>query len=38
VIRRALLIANPAARRAALRDAAVIAFERSGVRCDVLLT
>jgi diacylglycerol kinase (ATP) len=38
VIRRALLIANPAARRAALRDAAVRAFERAGVRCDVLLT
>jgi diacylglycerol kinase (ATP) len=39
VIRRALLIANPAARRAArMRDAAVAAFERAGVRCDVLLT
>jgi diacylglycerol kinase (ATP) len=38
VIRHALLIANPAARRAALRDAAVSAFERAGVRCDVLLT
>jgi diacylglycerol kinase (ATP) len=39
VIKRALLIANPAARRAArLRDAAVAAFERLGVRCDVLLT
>jgi diacylglycerol kinase (ATP) len=38
VIRRALLIANPAARRAALRDTAIRAFERAGVRCDVLLT
>lgn len=39
MIKRALLIANPAARRAArLRDAAVAAFERLGVRCDVLLT
>ncbi|MDQ3948871.1 MAG: diacylglycerol kinase family lipid kinase [Gemmatimonadota bacterium] len=39
MIRRALLIANPAARRAArVRDAAVAAFEGVGVRCDVLLT
>lgn len=39
MIERALLIANPAARRAArVRDAAVAAFERAGVRCDVLLT
>jgi diacylglycerol kinase (ATP) len=39
VIRRALLIANPAARRAArVRGAAVAAFEHAGVRCDVLLT
>jgi diacylglycerol kinase (ATP) len=39
VIERALLIANPAARRAArMRDAAVAAFHRAGVRCDVLLT
>jgi diacylglycerol kinase (ATP) len=39
VIRRALLIANPAARRAArMREAAVAAFVRAGVRCDVLAT
>jgi diacylglycerol kinase (ATP) len=39
VIERALLIANPAARRAArLREAAAAAFRRAGVRCDVLLT
>jgi diacylglycerol kinase (ATP) len=39
VIRRALLITNPAARRAArYRTAAAAAFERAGVRCDVLLT
>jgi diacylglycerol kinase (ATP) len=39
VIRRALLIANPAARRAArVRDVAVAAFARAGARCDVLLT
>jgi diacylglycerol kinase (ATP) len=39
VIERALLIANPAARRAArVRAAAVAAFERAGVRCDLLLT
>lgn len=39
MIRRALLIANPAARRAArMRDAALAAFERAGVRCDVSLT
>jgi diacylglycerol kinase (ATP) len=39
VIERALLVANPAARRAArIRDAAAIAFERAGVRCDVVVT
>lgn len=39
MIERALLIANPAARRAArMRGAAVAAFQRAGVRCDVLLT
>ena len=39
MIERALLIANPAARRAArVRAAAAAAFHRSGVRCDVLLT
>jgi YegS/Rv2252/BmrU family lipid kinase len=39
VIRRALLIANPAARRTArARAAAAAAFERAGVHCDVLLT
>jgi diacylglycerol kinase (ATP) len=39
VIRRALLIANPAARRAAsVRADALAAFERTGVSCDVLLT
>jgi YegS/Rv2252/BmrU family lipid kinase len=39
VIRRALLIANPAARRAArFRQAAVAAFQRAGVACDVVLT
>jgi diacylglycerol kinase (ATP) len=39
VIERALLIANPAARRAArMRDTAVAAFERAGVRCDVVVT
>jgi YegS/Rv2252/BmrU family lipid kinase len=39
VIRRALLIANPAARRAArMRARAVAAFERAGATCDVLLT
>jgi diacylglycerol kinase (ATP) len=39
VIERALLIANPAARRAArMGEAAVAAFERAAVRCDVLLT
>jgi YegS/Rv2252/BmrU family lipid kinase len=39
VIERALLIANPAARRAArIRGTAVAAFERAGVRCDVVLT
>jgi diacylglycerol kinase (ATP) len=39
VIRRALLVTNPAARRAArYRAAAAAAFERAGVRCDVLLT
>jgi YegS/Rv2252/BmrU family lipid kinase len=39
VIRHALLITNPAARRAAhFRAAAAAAFERAGVRCDVLLT
>ncbi|MFN2566848.1 MAG: diacylglycerol kinase family protein [Gemmatimonadaceae bacterium] len=39
MIRRALLIANPAARRAArFRDAAVRAFERAKVRCDVVIT
>jgi diacylglycerol kinase (ATP) len=39
VIRRALLIANPAARRAArFRDAAVAAFARADVPCDVVLT
>jgi diacylglycerol kinase (ATP) len=39
VIRRALLIANPAARRAArAREAAASAFSRAGVRCDVVLT
>jgi diacylglycerol kinase (ATP) len=39
VIGRALLIANPAARRAGrMRDAAIAAFERAGVRCDVVST
>jgi len=39
VIRRALLIANPAARRAArTRVAALNAFERAGVACDLVLT
>jgi diacylglycerol kinase (ATP) len=39
VIRRALVIANPAARRAArTRKAAIAAFDRAGVRCDVVLT
>jgi diacylglycerol kinase (ATP) len=39
VIRRALLIANPAARRAArFRRVAAAAFARAGVQCDVLLT
>jgi diacylglycerol kinase (ATP) len=39
VIERALLIANPAARRAArVRGTAVAAFERAGVRCNVVLT
>jgi YegS/Rv2252/BmrU family lipid kinase len=39
VIRRALLIANPAARRAGrYQRAAVAAFERAAVRCDVALT
>ena len=39
MIHRALLIANPAARRAAReRAAAVTAFERAGVRCDIVLT
>ena len=39
MIVRALLIANPAARRAArMRDAAVAAFQRAGVRCDVVFT
>jgi diacylglycerol kinase family enzyme len=38
-VRRALLIANPAARRAAsYRAAAAEAFARAGVDCDVLLT
>jgi diacylglycerol kinase (ATP) len=38
-VRRALLIANPAARRAArCRKVAAAAFERAGVPCDVLLT
>jgi diacylglycerol kinase (ATP) len=39
VIARALLIANPAARRAdRFRDAAVAAFERARIHCDVVLT
>lgn len=39
MITRALLITNPAARRAyRYRTAAVAAFERVGVRCDVALT
>jgi YegS/Rv2252/BmrU family lipid kinase len=39
VIGRALLITNPAARRAdRFRAVAVAAFERAGVRCDVALT
>jgi diacylglycerol kinase (ATP) len=39
VIRRALLITNPAARRGArFRNAATAAFARAGVPCDVALT
>ena len=39
MIRRALLIANPVARRAArTRAAAATAFERAGVRCETVLT
>jgi YegS/Rv2252/BmrU family lipid kinase len=39
VIRRALLIANPAARRAVrFRQLAAAAFERAAVHCDVVLT